>query len=337
MNNLFLPGAVLRRATLACALAACVGLAGCGRKSDSGAEEKAPAPSTPAPAVPAEIWKEFSGAKAFAHVEAQVALGPRPAGSNALEKARGLIAAELERNGWSVQRQQFKEETPRGPVVFINLIARYPKGGGGGKADGGNAKTQRFLVCSHYDTKVYDTIRFLGANDGGSSTGALMELSRVLALDPALARQVELVFFDGEEAVSQFTKTDGLYGSRHYARDLRSSGRNRQFKAGVLWDMIGDKELTITLSPDSPPELTRAIFDAAEQIGARGAFSYFDRHIEDDHIPLTQVQIPTIDLIDFDYPYWHTADDTLDKISPESLQTIGAVTLRWLKTASAER
>src|SRR5690606_21020982 len=138
----------------------------------------------------------------------------------------------------------------------------------------------------HYDTKVYDTIEFVGANDAGSSTGALMETARVLALDPRLARQVELVFFDGEEAFAQFTPTDGLYGSRHYARKLRETGRAAQFKAGVLWDMIGDKDLTITLPPDSPSAVTKGILEAADALGTRKHFSFARQPIWDDHVPL---------------------------------------------------
>ncbi len=324
MNRLRLGGTIF----LSLMLAISASFSGCDNKEKESAPSSTGSPgNAPARPVPTEIWKEFSGDKAFAHVEAQVAIGPRPAGSAELEKTRGLITTELERQGWSVERQEFTDQTPRGPIVFVNLIARY----------GGSDKTQRFIICSHFDTKAYDTIRFVGASDGASSTGALMELARVLALDPALARQVELVFFDGEEAFTQFSETDGLYGSRHYARNLRETGRNKQFKAGVLWDMIGDKNLTITLSPDSPPELTREIFAAAEQLQARQYFSYHRQPIWDDHVPLNQAKIPTIDLIDFDYPYWHTADDTLDKLSPQSLQIVGAVTLRWLKTAAAAK
>lgn len=289
------------------------------------------ASATPAGPPPAQIWKEFSGDKAFVHTKAQCDIGPRVSGSAELEKARGLIVAELERNGWTVQRQTFTDTTPRGPIQFVNLIARY----------GGSDKTQQFIICSHYDTKVFDTIRFVGASDAGSSTGALMELSRVLAMDPALARRVELVFFDGEEAIVQYSHangvlTDGLYGSRHYAKDIAATQRNKQFRAGVLWDMIGNKKLNITLPPDSPSQLMQGIFAAADELKARNAFSISERSILDDHSPLNEVQVPVIDLIGFDYPYWHTADDTLDKLSPESLQTVGAVTLKWLKTASTQ-
>lgn len=253
--------------------------------------------------------------------------GPRPIGSQTLEQTRQYLVANLQQLGWQVERQPFTDQTPRGKIEFVNLIARFPND------DGKPApkNTQQVIVASHFDTKLFDTIHFVGASDGASSTGALVELARVLALDPGLAQRVELVFFDGEEAVSQFTETDGLYGSRFYARNLRETNRNAQFKCAVLWDMIGDKDLTITLSPDSPPELARAILDAAQALDLRKYFSYLNRPILDDHVPLNQARIPSIDLIDFDYPYWHTADDTLDKLSPDSLQKVGAVTLYFLR------
>ena len=209
---------------------------------------------------------------------------------------------------------------------FVNIVARFSAT----TARARRITTQRAIVCSHYDSKRFSTIRFLGANDGASSTGALLELARVLALDPPLAAQVELVFFDGEEAFAQFTETDGLYGSRHYARALRESGRVTQFKFGILWDMIGDKDLTITLSPDSPQPLTEELLKASDALKLRAHFSYYDRPIWDDHVPLNQARIPTVNLIDFDYLYWHTADDTLDKLSAESLEKIGALTVYYL-------
>ena len=310
--------------------------------ADPGVQPKAPPPKKAAapPAKlppladgPLEIWKEFSGAKAFEEVRRQVEIGPRPSGSPAIEKTRTLIEATLKSHGWAVERQTFTDETPRGPVTFVNLIARYLPPG----LKTAPTQTQRALVASHYDTKRFSTIPFVGANDGGSSTGALLELARVLALAPALAVQVELVFFDGEEALVQFTapddpKPDGLYGSRHYSRDLRASGRAPQFKFGILWDMIGDKEVGITLPPDSPQQLTRELLADAEALGVRAKFGYLDRAILDDHVPLNTVaRIPTVDLIDFDYLYWHTADDTLDRIGPEGLQHVGAVTLRRLR------
>ncbi len=289
----------------------------------------------PSAAPPAEIWKEFSGDKAFAEVRKQVEVGPRPSGSAEIEKARKLIEESLRRTGWEVERQTFTNETPRGPVQFVNIIGRFAPGAQRPVP----RTTQRAIVCSHYDTKRFSTIRFVGAGDGASSTGALLELARVLARDPALAAQIELVFFDGGEAFVQFTdpddpKPDGLYGSRHYARQLVAEKRAPQFKFGILWDMIGDRELTITLPPDSPRELARDVLASAEALQLRQHFGYYDRPIRDDHEPLTRfARIPTIDLIDFDYPAWHTADDTLDRVAADSLQKIGAVTLHHLRKA----
>ena len=288
-----------------------------------------PAAKTAAPG-PAEIWKEFSGERAFEEARKQIEIGPRPSGTPEIDKARSLIEDGLRRNGWEVERQIFTDETPRGPVKFVNLIGRFsPAGKSPAPRD-----TQRAIVCSHYDTKRFSTIRFLGASDGASSTGALIELARVLALDPALAAKIELVFFDGEEAYVQYTDTDGLYGSRYYASKLRESGRSAQFKFAILWDMIGDRDLTITLSSDSPPDLTRDILASADALGLRPNFGMYERQIYDDHVPLTRTaRIPAIDLIDFDYPAWHTADDNLEHIAPESLQKVGAVTLHHLRRA----
>ena len=278
---------------------------------------------------PAEIWKQFSGEKAFAEVKRQFEIGPRPSGSQEIEKARAHILEVLAAHGWDVEQQSFSDETPRGPMKFVNLIARFSATAARPAPD----TTQRAIVCSHYDTKRFSTIQFSGANDGASSTGALLELARVLALDPVLASKVELVFFDGEEAVTQFTETDGLYGSRFYARTLRERKRTQQLKFGILWDMIGDKELTITLPPDSPQPLANELLAAAETLGLRQHFSYHDRPIWDDHVPLNQAGLPTVDVIDFDYLPWHTADDTLERLSPESLRIIGAVTLFHLQKA----
>ena len=281
-------------------------------------------------AGPVEIWKEFSGERAFEEVRKQVGVGPRPSGTPELDQARALIEEGLRRNGWEVERQIFTDETPRGPVKFTNLIGRFSATG----KSPAPRDTQRAIVCSHFDTKRFSTIRFVGASDGASSTGALIELARVLALDPALAAKIELVFFDGEEAFVQYSETDGLYGSRHYAGKLRESGRAAQFKFGILWDMIGDRDLTITLSPDSPADLTRDILTSADALGLRQHFGKFATLIYDDHVPLTRTaRIPTINLIDYDYPAWHTADDTLERLAPESLQKVAAVTLHHLRKA----
>ena len=279
-------------------------------------------------AAEAKIWEEFSGEKALAHVQRLVDLGPHPGGSEAIEKARDYIEEQLRRSGWQITRQAFTDDTPRGKIHFVNIIARF-----GGDT---HPASPSFLLCSHYDTKLFDTIRFVGANDGGSSTGLLLELARVLGQHAGLARKVELAFFDGEEAYENFSETDGLYGSRYFARQLQSEGA-KQFRGGILFDMVGDRSLGITFPADTPAAIARDVFAAAQALKLRKYFSYLDRDLIDDHAPLNAIGIPTIDIIDFDYPSWHTADDTMDKISAQSLQIVGSVALYYLTEFALKR
>src|SRR5213080_1625088 len=218
------------------------------------------------------IWEEFSGEKAFAHVQRLVDFGPRPAGSKAIEKSRDYIEDQLRRSGWQVTRQAFSDDSPQGKLQFVNLIAQLS----GEK----KAASPSFLLCSHYDTKMFDAIRFVGANDGGSSTGLLLELARVISQHPNLARKIELVFFDGEEAFMQFSQKDGLYGSRYFAKQLQGAGA-KQFRGGLLFDMVGDRSLGITLPSDSPAEMARDIFAAAEALKLRSYFTYLGRELID--------------------------------------------------------
>lgn len=266
-----------------------------------------------------KIWREFSGEEALAHVQKLVDLGPRPAGSEAIQKTRAYIIEQLKSFGWTASEQPFIDKTPRGEIKFVNLFARFSA----------SAKPN-FLLCSHYDTKIFDTFRFVGANDGGSSTGLLLEMARVLAKHPQLAEKIELVFFDGEEAVENFSNTDGIYGSRHFAQELGKDGSAKSFRAGILFDMIGDRDLKVTIPPNSPPNLARDIFASADALNVRNSFTYFDQDVMDDHTPLNAAGIPVIDLIDFRFNYWHTKGDTIDKLSAHSLQTVGSVALHYL-------
>ncbi len=283
------------------------------------------------PPPPETFSREFSGQRAFEHVAKLVAFGPRPSGSPELEQSRRYIEAELRAAGWTVERQRFTDPTPHGPIEFVNLIAR---------PTGANPDDARAIICTHYDTKFYAAQQFVGADDGGSGTGALLEMARVLARDKDFARKFELVFFDGEEAIREFRYDsppyDGLWGSRHYAHALSASKRARQFRLGILWDMIGKKDLTITLPPDSPSKLATGIFAASEALGTRSHFGYFHGGILDDHYDLNAAGIPTIDLIDFNFPAWHTPGDTLDKISAESLEIVGQATLYHLCKVGSE-
>jgi glutaminyl-peptide cyclotransferase len=311
------------------AISAAIVIAACDRGKPT-AEEPPAAPKSVSPT----LWKEFSGEKAMEQVRTQVGFGPRPSGTGPLEKARTHIADTLKSHGWEVERQEF-DSTPvpgRGALRFVNVIARFPVKPGTLAA----RDTQRVIMGSHYDTKRMPDVTFVGANDGASSTGGLLELARVLATSPTLASQMEFVFFDGEEAIVEFgdpvTGTDGLVGSRHYARELRDSGRAKQFRFAIVWDMIGDKNLTITLPSDTPAKLGGGILKASEELGLRKHVKYFPTRVLDDHEPIARIaRIPAMDLIDFDYPAWHTGADTLDQLSAESLRIVGQITLWYLE------
>jgi len=287
-----------------------------------------------ASAEPEKIWTDFSGEKALAHVQRLVDFGPRPAGSAAIERARAYIKEQLASFGWTITEQSFTDQTPRGQIRFINLIARFSPSHN--KPDlPVQVPPPSFLLCSHYDTKVFDTFRFVGANDGGSSTGLLLEIARVLARQPRFAERIELVFFDGEEALENFSTTDGIYGSRHFASDftpekVQLHKTTKQFRGGILFDMIGDRDLKVTIPPNSPPSIAHDVFASADALKVRDHFTYFDQDVTDDHTPLNAVGIPVIDLIDFRFSYWHTADDTIDKLSAQSLQIVGSVALYYL-------
>ncbi len=275
-------------------------------------------------ASPPKLWESFSGEKALQHAQRLVDFGPRPPATRAIEESRIYIEKQLQAWGWTVERQSFSDDTPRGKIDFVNLIAHFAP------ADAKMKGTPSFLLCSHYDTKWFESAQFVGANDGGSSTGLLLELARVLAQEPKLAKKVQLVFFDGEEAYESFSNTDGLYGSRYFARQLVQNNAVKPFRGGLLFDMVGDRSLDITLPPDSPAQMVRDLFTAAESLKLRNYFTYFDRQILDDHSPLNAVGIPTMDLIDFNYPPWHTPEDTMDKLSAESLRVVGAVAAYYL-------
>lgn len=295
---------------------------------------------------------KLSGEKALAHVAAIVAIGPRPAGSEGIEKTRQYLEKELAAAGWTTRRDPLQSKTPQGTVEFINVIARFGKVPWDRRVDG--------LLCSHYDTKHYEGFEFVGANDGGSSTGLLLEIARVLAERPEVAEKIELVFFDGEEAFgTNITAKDGLYGSKHYAKQWLLQKDSHLPRWGVLLDMVGDADLNVRAAINIPGTSIRDLADAREESGlgvdivavqekvrgisqhlltAAGELEFREvigispDYIIDDHIPLNVVAgIPTIDIIDFDYPAWHTPADTMDKLSAKSLETVGRVTLRLVE------
>lgn len=257
------------------------------------------------------------------HLQRQVEIGPRPAGSAAINRTRDYIVAQLKAAGIDAKPQAFIAATPLGEMSMANIIATIP-----------GRRPERILFASHFDTKLFKDIRFVGANDGASSTAALLELGRVLK-DRQNEFTVELLFLDGEEAVIEWQGTDHTYGSRHYVQAAQQSGDLGQIKALILLDMIGDRDLVIRRDANSTPWLVDIVWAAAARLGHRAIFSNELTSIDDDHIPFLRAGIPAIDIIDLDNPTWHTAKDTLEYVSEKSLQVVGDVVLAALPDIEA--
>jgi Zn-dependent M28 family amino/carboxypeptidase len=248
-----------------------------------------------------------------------VAIGPRPPGSEALEKCRQYIEQQLRSWGYEIERDAFDAVTPYGPKRMVNLIARK----GGGSRD-------VIALASHYDSKFMEGKNFVGANDGGASTGLLLELARVLA-GSKKPLAYWFVFLDGEEAFIEWSTFDSTYGSRHLAKRWKQEGVVPRVKSLVLLDMIGDRDLDIMLETNSTPWLMELVIETARKHGLADIFSRYSGAIEDDHLPFLDVGIPSVDIIDLNYgpdnSYHHTLNDTLDKVSPVSLEKTGRLTL----------
>lgn len=260
----------------------------------------------------------FDGRRAFIHIQQLVELGPRVAGTPGAERARSYIRARLEQLGLRVEEQPFDAATPLGPTRMVNLRAFVP----------GSSSSGRIIFAGHYDTKRFDDFTFVGANDGGSSAAFLIELGRVLKARTN-ALPIELLFLDGEEAVVEWRDDDHTYGSRHYVERAGRDGSLKSIRALILVDMIGDRDLRIKRESRSTPWLTDLIWRAARSAN-RPEFVNESTPIEDDHLPFLEAGVPAVDIIDLEYPAWHTANDTLDKVSRESLEAVGDVLVRAL-------
>jgi Zn-dependent M28 family amino/carboxypeptidase len=258
----------------------------------------------------------FDSARAWEHLRRQVAIGPRPAGSAALAECRRYIEAELKAAGITSREQPFDAMTPLGVIKMINVIATIP-----------GRRPERIVLATHYDTKLFREFRFLGASDGASSTAAVLELGRVLK-----ARQndytIELLFLDGEEAVNtEWRDPDNTYGSKYYVRAAKQAGTLAGLKALVLLDMIGDRNLDIRRDSNSTRWLNDIVWTSAARLGYGSTFLREDFTVEDDHLPFLAAGVPSVDIIDLDYPQWHTPQDDLDHVSARSLQIVGDVVL----------
>ncbi len=264
----------------------------------------------------------FDSSRAYQDLRQIVGFGPRPAGSPALDATRRYLHRQLEASGVRVSDQAFEASTPIGAVHMVNVIGTIP-----------GTRPDRIVLAGHFDTKLFRDFRFVGANDGGSSAAFLVEMARVLK-----ARRnpftMEVLFLDGEEAFhpTEWSGTDHTYGSRYYVEAARKSGTLGSLRALILVDMIGNRNITLKREGNSTPWLTDLIWQAARKIGLQQQFVDQTTTIEDDHMPFLQAGVAATDLIDLDgfSQYWHTSEDTLDKVSARSLQVVGDTVLTAL-------
>jgi glutaminyl-peptide cyclotransferase len=271
--------------------------------------------------------EEFDGAKAMAETEALVKIGPREAGGGGARRASVMLEGKLKALGLKTTIDTFSEETPNGKMHFNNVLGRIP------------GKTNRLIVLvSHFDTKSGISKDFAGANDSGSSSGVLLELARMLSAHGPYETEFLIAFLDGEECRKEYGPHDGLHGSRRLAQQIYEAGGAKLVNAVIVLDMVGDKDLNISIPRNSSRELVKELFYAAHELNVRPQFALGPGSILDDHVPFQIAGMPAIDVIDFDYgsapgrnDYWHTPNDTLDKLSVKSLQTVGDVVLRMVE------
>ena len=274
--------------------------------------------------ISADLAGQFSGEKAYGHVKSIVDFGPRPPGSEGYEKSLVYLEAAFARIGWTTRRQTFnKADTVVGAKSFTNLLARHSAG----ERDWN--RSTPVVIGGHLDSKLIDSFKFVGANDGGSSTGVILELARVLSTDPAAAAKVEFVLFDGEEAFLQdITPTDGLYGSKYYAYAI--SNRATWPSLGIVIDLVGDSRHGFYYNPEAPPSFATTVEKVAAETGLQ--LKRPPGPIIDDHVPLQNTGLPCLHLIgDFmNMPYWHQPGDTMEVIDAKALEQTGRTTLKFL-------
>jgi glutaminyl-peptide cyclotransferase len=312
-----------RRAIILLSLGIACSLCACGHSSapeTSSAAAVAPQAASFPPAPSPDTTGGFDGARAYKHVEQLVAIGPHSAGSDGIKRAQEYIVGQLKSYNCPVDEEDFQaHDTPIGNVAMKNIVVKVP-----------GTSPDIVLFGSHYDTKRM--ANFVGANDGGSSTGVLLELARLVC-----ARKntdtVWLAFFDGEEDFNTNWATDNTYGSRELAARMANSGDLKRVKANVLVDMVGPTNPIFRRESNSTPWVTDLLWSTAARIGYGKIFVEDVNGIEDDHIPFLQRKVPSADIIDFEQAvleYWHTPQDTLDKIDPRTLAIVGHVLIESL-------
>jgi len=305
--------------------------AACTKGTDAAAAPKSESPATthtpPEAAAPDSApLPHIDSKRAFQYTREVTAFGPRYMGSENHKKLEHYILDHLK--GDQVEDDAFTADTVEGKFPVRNIIAKFP-----GTKDG------IIVILGHYDT-VYPLRNsgFVGANDGGSSTAILLEYANRLRGGGAGKKRdgysVWLVWTDGEEAVRQWTNTDSVYGARHLAEKWEKDGTLKKIKALMVMDMIGDADLDIVRDTNSTPSLLDLIYAAAERLGYQSHFYASQGPIADDHLPFVKRGVPSADVIDLDYGYnnvfHHTPQDTMDKLSPKSLEIVGDTILETI-------
>jgi glutaminyl-peptide cyclotransferase len=309
-------------------------LLACDRGKDAPPAQASPG-QTPAAAVSTPIsfpsdngpLPAFDADRAMQYVKDIVKFGPRPLGSANHKKVEEYIKSHL--NGDQVEDDQFTADTNLGKFPVHNIVAKFP-----GTRDG------IIIFASHYDTNYpLRNTSYVGANDGASSSALLLEIANQLRGKQRDGYSVWLVWDDAEEAMKPDTEvdfmSDSLYGITHLAEKWQTDGTLKKVKAFMLADMIGDADLNIDRESNSAPWLQNVIYEAATRLGYQSHFFARTLPMDDDHIPFVKRGVPSIDLIDFTYGYnnvfWHTSEDTVDKLSPQSLKIVGMVMLESVR------
>jgi glutaminyl-peptide cyclotransferase len=284
--------------------------------------------SRPVPTSP-PIVAAFNGERAMDHVKKQIEFGPRPPESQQLAKTRSYITNELKSYGLTVSLDEFTATTPQGEKKMANIVAEIP----------GETKTL-ILITSHYDTKFYKDMNFVGANDPAASVGTLLEIGRVLGSRKEKPKVTyRLVFFDGEEAFcdgwsdcGDEQNPDNTYGSRHYVSQLRARNQLENARALILLDMMGYKNLELGRDTTSTKWLQDIIWQTGRELGYNKVFVDREEGVGgDDHEPFLAGGVDSVDIIQLtSYPYWHRADDTIDKVSAQSMKIVGETVLASL-------
>jgi peptidase M28-like protein len=318
-----------------------VGLTGCkaGSNESSRAANQPPVvsadtsnpPQAADDAPPPEKTGGFDGKRAFAHVAKQVSFGPHPSGTPAVAKVQDYLLSELKSYGCTVETDAFSADTPIGRIAMKNILVKIP-----------GDKPGVILLGTHYDTarsardprtgEVHPMPSFVGADDGGSSTALMLELARLLC--PQRGKYaVWIAFFDGEEAMHDWSDTDSRYGSRQMAARFSTSGDIKKIKGFLLADIVGGRTARFLRESSSTPALVDLIWSTAARLGYSAVFLNESTSAQDDHDSFLKRGVPSVDVIgDFsNNGYWHTPEDSLDKISAKTLAIVGHAFLESVK------